>query len=168
MNNRSLQFEYSWYIWYDHYDVILYINAFAANDLLSGSDDGDPSSCSEKHLQSCLNGSDNPEKVMMKWRNEITKFAVTGRSGMGKSTFINLVRDVYPQDPDFAEVGFGDCTMIQMEYMHPWNKYITFTDLPGFGTDTVTKDQFSESIDLSVFDFVLIFIDSVIKMMYGL
>lgn len=99
---------------------------------------------------------------MMKWRNEIIKFAVTGRSNTGKSTFINLVRDVYPGESDFAEVGFGDCTMIQREYMHPRNKHITFTDLPGFGTDTVTKEHFSKSINLSVFDFVFIFIDSVI------
>ncbi|CAC5400616.1 unnamed protein product [Mytilus coruscus] len=100
--------------------------------------------------------------MMMKMSNQIIKFAVTGRSCTGKSTFINLVRDVYPGDETFAAVGFGDCTMIQREYMHPRNKHITFTDLPGFGTDTVIKEKFSKSINLSVFDFVFIFLDSVI------
>lgn len=100
--------------------------------------------------------------MMMKISNEIIKFALTGRSGMGKSTFINLLRDVYPDDPEFAKVGFGDCTMVLTEYKHPRNEHITFTDLPGFGTATVSKRKFSENFDLSVFDFVFIFIDSVI------
>lgn len=134
-------------------------------DLMSDSDTADLSTnCgySEGGVQSKLKAFGNPEMTMMKWRNQIIKFAVTGRSCTGKSTFINLVRDVYPGDDTFAKVGFGDCTMISTEYKHPRNKHITFTDLPGFGTDTVTKKKFSDSFDLSVFDFVFIFIDSVI------
>lgn len=99
---------------------------------------------------------------MMKTSIQIIKFAVTGRSYTGKSSFINLVRDVYPGDETFAEVGFGGCTMIPWEYMHPRNKHVTFTDLPGFDTDTDTKEKFSKSINLGVFDFVFIFVDNFI------
>lgn len=99
---------------------------------------------------------------MMKTSIQIIKFAVTGRSCTGKSSFINLVRDVYPGDETFATVGFGGCTMIPWEYMHPRNKHVTFTDLPGFDTDTDTKEKFSKSINLGVFDFVFIFVDNFI------
>lgn len=146
----------------DHDDDFPDIKDFESYDVISGSDDADTRNYPDERIPSSLVDFDNPDKVMMKWRNQIIKFAVTGRSGMGKSTFINLIRDVYPGDPYFAEVGFGDCTMNQTEYKHPRNEHITFTDLPGFGTDTVTKTKFSESIDLSKFDFVFIFIDSVI------
>ncbi|CAG2205102.1 unnamed protein product [Mytilus edulis] len=84
------------------------------------------------------------------------------RSGMGKSTFINLVRDVNHGDPGFADVGFGDCTSSQTEYKHPRNEHISFVDFPGFGTDTFTKKMFSDRYDLCVFDFCLVFIESVI------
>lgn len=111
---------------------------------------------------SSLQDANDPDKQMMKLRNQRIKFAVTGRSGMGKSTFINLVRDVNHGDTDFAKVGYGDCTSSQTEYKHPRNEHISFVDLPGFGTDTFTKKMCSDSYDLRVFDFCLIFIDSVI------
>lgn len=132
-------------------------------DLMSDSDEATNCNIAAEASNLRLKDNDNPDTMMLKLRHQIIKFAVTGRSCTGKSTFINLVRDVYPGDKKFAETGFGDCTMIPTEYEHPRNRHITFTDLPGFGTDTVTKKKFSEIIDLSVFDFFFIFVDSVIS-----
>ncbi|CAG2189403.1 unnamed protein product [Mytilus edulis] len=138
-------------------------------DLMSDSEDATHCNYAAEDIKPRLKYNDNPDKMMMKLRNQIIKFAVTGRSYTGKSTFINLVRDVHYGEPTFAETGHGDCTLIPTEYEHPRNSHITLTDLPGFGTDTVTKKKFLESIDLSVFDFVLIFLIVLLwKTIYGL
>ncbi|VDI06438.1 Hypothetical predicted protein [Mytilus galloprovincialis] len=133
-----------------------------ANTSMSCTNDVNDSDILLEATISSLQDANDPDKLMMKLRNQRIKFAVTGRSGIGKSTFINLVRDVNHGDPEFADVGFGDCTSSQTEYKHPRNEHISFVDLPGFGTDTFTKKMFSDSYDLSVFDFCLIFIESVI------
>ncbi|VDI72976.1 Hypothetical predicted protein [Mytilus galloprovincialis] len=133
-----------------------------ANNSMSCNNDVDVDDILVKATISSLQDANDPDKQMMKLRNQRIKFAVTGRSAMGKSTFINLVRDVNHGDPGFADVDFGDCTSSQTEYKHPRNEHISFVDLPGFGTDTFTKKMFSDRYDLSVFDFCLVFIESVI------
>ncbi|VDI62814.1 Hypothetical predicted protein [Mytilus galloprovincialis] len=131
-------------------------------DLMSDSEEATNRNYATKAINPRLKYNNNPDEMMMILRNQMIKLAVTGRSCTGKSTFINLVRDVDDGEPKFAKTGLGDCNMKPTEYEHPRNSLITLTDLPAFGTDTVTKKMFLESIDLSVFDFVLIFFDSVI------
>jgi GTPase SAR1 family protein len=36
------------------------------------------------------------------WRNELVKLAVTGKSGVGKSSFINAIRNLKSSDDDFS------------------------------------------------------------------
>lgn len=83
---------------------------------MSKSDDTEISSYTREVTKSRFKDFDNLDIEIIKWRNEIIKFAVTGRSCIGNSTFINLVRDVCHGDPEFAEVGFGDCTVAPSEY----------------------------------------------------
>lgn len=114
-------------------------------DSMSDSDEADigtHSNYDEEDIKYRFKDYGNPDKLVMKWRNQIIKFAVTGPSYTGKSTFLNLIRDVYPNDRGkFAKVGHGNCTMFPTEYKHPRNEHITFTDLPGFGTDKVKKKK---------------------------
>lgn len=82
---------------------------------MSKSDDTEIRSYTREVTKSRFKDFDNLDMEIIKWRNEIIKFAVTGRC-MGKSTFINLVHDVCHGDPEFTEVEFGDCTVAPSEY----------------------------------------------------
>lgn len=95
----------------------------------------------------------------------ILKFAVIGRSGVGKSSFINMMLDLQPGNKCYAETGAaGDTTKNMYAYKHPKNENITFWDMPGFGTMEMTIETFSSEFGctLNTFDYFFIFIDSVI------
>jgi phage/plasmid-associated DNA primase len=51
------------------------------------------------------------DKSLNRWRKEQVKFAMTGRSATGKSTFINTIRNLKPGDDGFAMAGSGDTTI---------------------------------------------------------
>jgi ABC-type dipeptide/oligopeptide/nickel transport system ATPase subunit len=41
-------------------------------------------------------------EIMDEWKNEPVKLAITGKSGVGKSAFINAICNLKPGDPGFA------------------------------------------------------------------
>ncbi|KAH0512858.1 Interferon-inducible GTPase 1 [Microtus ochrogaster] len=92
--------------------------------------------------------------------------AVTGESGAGKSSFINALRGVEPEDQDAAEEGVTETTMMRTPYKHPKIKTLTLWDLPGIGTmnfppkDYLEKVKFQEH--LSDYDFPIL-MDTLIK-----
>lgn len=94
----------------------------------------------------------------------ILKFAVIGRSAVGKSSFINMMLDLQPGNKCYAETGAGDTTKNMYAYKHPKNESITFWDMPGFGTMEMTIEKFSSEFgfELNKFDYIFILIDTIV------
>ncbi|XP_063436412.1 T-cell-specific guanine nucleotide triphosphate-binding protein 2-like [Mytilus trossulus] len=100
------------------------------------------------------------ENVSM-WKNATVRIAVAGKSSVGKSTFINAIRDVNSTDEGSANEGDGETTLVVQEYRHPKNKEIIYCDLPGYGTVTMTRKMFLEKVKLLDYDLFFIFINPV-------
>ncbi|XP_068723145.1 interferon-inducible GTPase 1-like [Montipora capricornis] len=73
-------------------------------------------------------------KRLEKWREVEVNIAVTGDSGVGKSSFINAIRELCDDDEGAAPVDVTECTAEPTLYDHPSNSNIKFWDLPGIGT----------------------------------
>ena len=77
------------------------------------------------------------------WETEKVNIAVTGRPGVGKSTFINAIRgDVQPYSGVYAPVGHRETTDKAAPYPHPDNQNLVFWDLPGAGTDNFPRKTY--------------------------
>lgn len=55
------------------------------------------------------------------WRSIPLNIAVIGRTGVGKSSFINALRSLGPKAPGAAPVGEQETTMLVQSYDHPQN-----------------------------------------------
>ena len=96
------------------------------------------------------------------WSNQLVKLAVTGKSGVGKSSFINAIRNLKPVDPGFAKTSCaGYTTKCATVYEYPGNPKITLHDLPGFGTTKCSEKQYKERMELSKYDYFLIFVRNI-------
>ena len=83
------------------------------------------------------------QKKLDNWENEQVNIAVIGRSGVGKSNFINAIRgDVQPDSEVYAPVGYKETTDNATPYPHPKNKHLIFWDLPGAGTKTFPRKKY--------------------------
>ena len=102
------------------------------------------------------------DESINRWKKEQVKFAITGRSATGKSTFINTIRNLRPGDDDFAKAGSGNTTITPTLYMHPKNHQITFYDLPGYSTTKFKKENYISEMQISDYDFFFIFFDNVL------
>ena len=101
-------------------------------------------------------------ETMDNWKNEPVKLAVTGKSGVGKSSFINAIRNLKSDDPGFATTsGSGNTTQHATVYKFPGNKMITLHDLPGFGTTQFPKNEYEEKMGLHNYDYCLIFVGNI-------
>jgi GTP-binding protein EngB required for normal cell division len=90
------------------------------------------------------------------------KLALTGKSGVGKSSFINAIRNLKPGDPGFATTSiYGNTTKHATVFKYPGNKKITLHDLPGFGTPQFPKHEYEEKMELHKDDYVLIFVANI-------
>ncbi|XP_053373551.1 interferon-inducible GTPase 5-like [Mercenaria mercenaria] len=81
---------------------------------------------------------------------------VTGNSGVGKSSFINAIRDLTPEDEGAAKVGVVETTTEIKAYHHPVNNNIILWDLPGVGTPTFPRYRYFSKIDEEQFDYFII------------
>jgi GTP-binding protein EngB required for normal cell division len=98
-------------------------------------------------------------EFMDNWLTEPVKLAVTGKSRVGKSAFINAIRNLKSGDPGFANTSsFGNTTKHATVFEYPGNPKITLHDLPGFGTTNIPTKQYKEEMELHKYDYVLIFI----------
>ena len=90
------------------------------------------------------------------------KLAVTGKSGVGKSSFINAIRHLKSGDPGFATAsGSGNTTKNATVYEYPGNKKITLHDLPGFGTTEFPKYEYEKTMALHTYDYILIVVANI-------
>ncbi|XP_028404177.1 interferon-inducible GTPase 1-like [Dendronephthya gigantea] len=65
-----------------------------------------------------------------KWKKVKISVAVVGKSGCGKSSFINAIRGVKDDDPNAAKTGVTETTKITTPYPYPDNPNITVWDCP--------------------------------------
>ncbi|EGW06982.1 interferon-inducible GTPase 1 [Cricetulus griseus] len=82
--------------------------------------------------------------------------AVTGESGAGKSSFINAMRGVGPEDKGAAEIGVVETTMKITKYEHPKIKTLALWDLPGIGTMKFLPKDYLEKVEFQKYDFFII------------
>ncbi|XP_038187470.1 interferon-inducible GTPase 1-like isoform X2 [Arvicola amphibius] len=82
--------------------------------------------------------------------------AVTGESGAGKSSLINALRGVGPEDKDAADIGVVETTMRRTAYKHPKIQTLTLWDLPGVGTLNFPPKDYLEKVNFQEYDFFII------------
>jgi GTP-binding protein EngB required for normal cell division len=96
------------------------------------------------------------------WRNEPVKLALIGKSGVGKSSFINAIRNLKLSDRGFATASCsGNTTKHATVYKYPGNKNITLHDLPGIGTAEFPKNEYEEKMGLHKYDYFLLFVRNI-------
>ena len=100
------------------------------------------------------------DESLDRWKKEQVKFAITGRSATGKSTFINTIRNLKPRDDGFAKTGSGNMTLEPTLYMHPKNDQIAFYDLSGYSSTKFKKENYLSEVKISDYDFFLIFFNN--------
>ncbi|XP_060567209.1 interferon-inducible GTPase 1-like [Ruditapes philippinarum] len=82
--------------------------------------------------------------------------AITGNSGVGKSSLINSLRGLKANSEEAAAVGVDETTTMPMKYIHPYNENIVLWDLPGMGTQRFPKSTYLKDVGFYKFDFFLI------------
>lgn len=83
--------------------------------------------------------------------------AVTGNSGVGKSSFINTVRGLRARDPGAADVSPNETTMEPCAYEFGDLAAPTrLWDLPGAGTRRFPRETYTQTMGLRYFDVVII------------
>ncbi|XP_028404350.1 interferon-inducible GTPase 5-like [Dendronephthya gigantea] len=91
--------------------------------------------------------------------SKITKFALVGSSGSGKSAFVNAVRSINSEDRQAARVDIVEEKREQKEYIHPKYPLISFYDFPGYGTRNYPRvETYWNNFKLEKFGIFLIFI----------
>lgn len=85
-------------------------------------------------------------------------FAVCGSTGVGKSSFCNIMRGILDKKhPKFAKVGTGEQTTTETtKYPHPDAPHIVFWDVPGGGCDDFPSATYFEDQCLDLFDGLLL------------
>ncbi|XP_011818491.1 PREDICTED: interferon-inducible GTPase 5 isoform X2 [Colobus angolensis palliatus] len=81
---------------------------------------------------------------------------VTGESGAGKSSLINVLRGLGAEDPGAALTGVVETTMQPSSYPHPQFPDVTLWDLPGAGSPGCPVDKYLKQVDFSRYDFFLL------------
>ena len=86
----------------------------------------------------------------------VIKIAVTGGSGVGKSTFVNTMRGLLPNDDEAAPVGVTETTMKPTGYCADYEGLdVVFWDLPGCGTNNYPQKTYIKDMGLKYFDNIL-------------
>jgi GTP-binding protein EngB required for normal cell division len=111
--------------------------------------DEDPTSTYKKY------GLEGIKKKLDEYRKTQVRIAVIGQSGCGKSTFINRLRSLTPEEHSdesyYAEVGVTETTTKSTSYEFPGNPLILLFDLPGAGTANFPIDTYAAKMDFDNF-----------------
>ncbi|XP_052435425.1 interferon-inducible GTPase 5-like [Carassius gibelio] len=88
--------------------------------------------------------------------NVTLHIAVTGSTGAGKSSFINAIRGLKPDDINAAPTGVTETTVTSTVYAHPTMPSVKFWDLPGTGSPKFKAKKYLKDVKLETFDFFII------------
>ncbi|MEQ2238587.1 hypothetical protein ILYODFUR_034727, partial [Ilyodon furcidens] len=86
--------------------------------------------------------------------------AITGESGSGKTSFVNVFRGIENSDQRAAPVGIKETTKKVNSYPHPNYPNVTLWDLPGIGTVKRKRDTYEKETGFEKFDFFIIISDT--------
>ncbi|RXN10216.1 interferon-inducible GTPase 5-like protein [Labeo rohita] len=96
-------------------------------------------------------------KEQLKHLDNVTlHIAVTGSTGAGKSTFINAIRGLKPDDVGAAPTGVTETTVTSTVYPHPTMPNVKLWDLPGTGSPKFKAKNYLKEVKLDTFDFFII------------
>ncbi|XP_075045863.1 interferon-inducible GTPase 5-like [Mixophyes fleayi] len=97
------------------------------------------------------------KRIIADIENVSLNVAVTGESGSGKSTFINVIRGLITDEEEgAAETGVVETTMEPTPFSHLVFKNVKFWDLPGIGTPNFKAADYLEKVNISQYDFFII------------
>ncbi|CAL8313912.1 unnamed protein product [Gadus morhua 'NCC'] len=96
------------------------------------------------------------QKYLENTNNIQLNIAVTGESGVGKSTFVNAFRGIDNRDERAALTGEVETTMKPKAYPHPTYPNVALWDLPGIGTPRFPADQYIKLVEIEKFDFFIL------------
>nr|XP_024662076.1 interferon-inducible GTPase 5-like [Maylandia zebra] len=103
------------------------------------------------------------QQYLEKEDNIPLNIAITGKTGSGKSTFVNAFRGVSDDDEGAAPTGVTETTSEVTEYTHPEYPNVKFWDLPGVGSTKFTADKYLELVGFEKFDFFIIISDTLFR-----
>ncbi len=83
---------------------------------------------------------------MGKWENSKLNIGFIGERGSGKSTVINALRELYPNDVNAAPTGHDETTLFPSPYAHPRNANLLLWDLPGVNTVRFPLETYMDKI----------------------
>ncbi|KTG41612.1 hypothetical protein cypCar_00000745 [Cyprinus carpio] len=82
--------------------------------------------------------------------------AVTGKTGSGKSSFINALRGLNDEDDGAALTGVTETTMEPTMYEHPAVPNVKIWDLPGIGSPNFKANKYLKDVKFHTYDFFII------------
>lgn len=103
-----------------------------------------------------LQAAENIKKSLVGLDDIPLNIAVTGESGCGKSTFINVIRGLGDEDEGSAKTGVVETTMVATPYRHPRLRNVIYWDLPGKGMAHFTLHEYLYQVKFNEFDFFFI------------
>jgi len=95
------------------------------------------------------------EEEKYEWKYQKLNIAIVGRSGIGKSSFVNAIMKKWTGECP-AKVGLTETTMVCTGYAHHNNPNIILWDLPGVGTEKFPQASYLEKVNADLFDVFII------------
>lgn len=89
--------------------------------------------------------------------NVSLNIAVTGKTGSGKSSFINALRGLNDEEDDGAALtGVTETTKEPTMYEHPAVPNVKIWDLPGIGSPKFKANKYLKDVNFHIYDFFII------------
>ncbi|XP_043085146.1 interferon-inducible GTPase 5-like [Puntigrus tetrazona] len=88
--------------------------------------------------------------------NVSLNIAVTGRTGSGKSSFVNAIRGLQDDDDGAAPTGVTETTAEATMYEHPEMPNVKIWDLPGIGSPNFKAINYLKDVKFDTYDFFII------------
>ncbi|XP_048019542.1 interferon-inducible GTPase 5-like [Megalobrama amblycephala] len=88
--------------------------------------------------------------------NVTLDIAVTGKTGSGKSSFVNSIRGLSDDDEGAAPTGVIEITTKPTKYVHPTMPNVKIWDLPGIGSPNFRAKKYLKDVQFKIYDFFII------------